>query len=67
VSGLSRQQAVTRYIPQVGFTYLNHFVVPWALEVQDNGWTPILDPGVRVNIEPLKEAKLLPVAAERVK
>jgi len=36
-------------------------------EVRDNGWTPILDHGVRVNIEPLKEAKLLHRAADRVK
>jgi len=36
-------------------------------EVRDNGWNPILDYGVRVNIEPLKEASLLHKAAERVK
>jgi len=36
-------------------------------EVRDNGWTPILDHGVRVNIEPLKEAKILAKAAERAK
>jgi len=36
-------------------------------EVRDNGWNPILDYGVRVNIEPLKEAGLLHKAAERVK
>jgi hypothetical protein len=36
-------------------------------EVRDNGWTPILDHGVRVNIEPLKEAKVLAKAADRVK
>lgn len=36
-------------------------------EVRDNGWNPIIDHGVRVNIEPLKEAKLLHRAAERVK
>jgi hypothetical protein len=36
-------------------------------EVRDNGWTPILDHGVRVNIEPLKEAGLLPKEADRVK
>lgn len=36
-------------------------------EVRDNGWSPILDYGVRVNIEPLKEARLLHKAADRVK
>ena len=36
-------------------------------EVRDNGWNPIIDHGVRVNIEPLKELKLLPKAAESVK
>jgi len=36
-------------------------------EVRDNGWNPVLDYGVRVNIEPLKEAGLLPRAADRVK
>jgi hypothetical protein len=36
-------------------------------EVRDNGWNPIIDYGVRVNIEPLKEAKLLHPAADRVK
>ena len=36
-------------------------------EVRDNGWTPVLDHGVRVNIEPLKEAKLLHRAADRVR
>jgi len=36
-------------------------------EVRDHGWTPVLDHGVRVNIEPLKEAKVLAKAAERVK
>ena len=36
-------------------------------EVRDNGWNPVLDYGVRVNIEPLKEAGLLHKAAERVK
>lgn len=36
-------------------------------EVRDNGWNPIIDYGVRVNIEPLKEAGLLHRAAERVK
>ena len=36
-------------------------------EVRDNGWNPIIDYGVRVNIEPLKEAKLLHSAADRVK
>ena len=36
-------------------------------EVRDNGWTPVIDYGVRVNIEPLKEARLLHPAANRVK
>jgi hypothetical protein len=36
-------------------------------EVRDNSWNPIIDYGVRVNIEPLKEAKLLPTAAEKVR
>ena len=36
-------------------------------EVRDDGWNPVLDYGVRVNIEPLKEAGLLHRAAERVK
>jgi hypothetical protein len=36
-------------------------------EVRDNGWNPIIDHGVRVNIEPLKELKLLHPAANRVK
>ena len=36
-------------------------------EVRDNGWTPILDYGVRVNISPLKEARLLHHAANKVK
>jgi hypothetical protein len=36
-------------------------------EVRDNGWKPIIDYGVRVNIEPLKEARLLHPAADRVK
>jgi len=36
-------------------------------EVRDNGWNPIIDYGVRVNIEPLKELKLLHPAANRVK
>ncbi len=36
-------------------------------EVRDNGWNPVLDYGVRVNIEPLKEAGLLHRAADRVK
>jgi hypothetical protein len=35
--------------------------------VRDNGWNPIIDYGVRVNIEPLKELKLLHPAANRVK
>jgi len=36
-------------------------------EVRDNGYTPVIDYGVRVNIEPLKEAGLLHKAAQRVK
>jgi hypothetical protein len=36
-------------------------------EVRDNGWTPVIDYGVRVNIEPLKEVRVLPRAADRVK
>ena len=36
-------------------------------EVRDNGWNPIIDYGVRVNIEPLRETKLLHPAAGRVK
>jgi len=36
-------------------------------EVRDNGYTPIIDYGVRVNIEPLKETGLLHKAARRVK
>jgi hypothetical protein len=36
-------------------------------EVRDNGWNPIIDYGVRVNIEPLKELKILHPAANRVK
>jgi hypothetical protein len=36
-------------------------------EVRDDGWNPVIDYGVRVNIEPLKEAGLLHKAAYRVK
>lgn len=36
-------------------------------EVRDNGYNPLIDYGVRVNIEPLKEAGLLHKAAQRVK
>ena len=36
-------------------------------EVRDDGWTSIIDYGVRVNIEPLKEAKVLHKAADKVK
>jgi hypothetical protein len=36
-------------------------------EVRDNGYNPVIDYGVRVNIEPLKEAGLLHKAAQRVK
>jgi len=36
-------------------------------EVRDDGWTPVIDYGVRVNIEPLKEARVLPRAADRVR
>ena len=43
----------------------------WLLEkiaeVRDNGWVPNLDYGVKVNIEPLKELKLLPKIADKVK
>jgi hypothetical protein len=36
-------------------------------EVRDSGWRPNIDYGVRVNIEPLKELRLLHPAADRVK
>lgn len=36
-------------------------------EVRDDGWNPVIDYGVRVNIEPLKEAKILPKSADKVK
>lgn len=36
-------------------------------EVRDEGWNPILDYGVRVNIEPLKDMGLLSHAAEKVR
>jgi len=36
-------------------------------EVRDNGYSPVIDYGVRVNIEPLKEAGLLHKAVQRVK
>jgi len=36
-------------------------------EVRDNGYNPVIDYGVRVNIEPLKEAGLLHKAARRVR
>lgn len=36
-------------------------------EVRDEGYNPVIDYGVRVNIEPLKEAGLLHKAAQRVK
>jgi len=36
-------------------------------EIRDDGWKPKIDYGVRVNIEPLKELKLLHPAADRVK
>jgi hypothetical protein len=36
-------------------------------EVRDNGYNPVIDYGVRVNIEPLKEAGLFHKAAQRVK
>jgi type I restriction-modification system DNA methylase subunit len=36
-------------------------------EVRDNGWNPIIDYGVRVNIEPLKELEILHPAVDRVK
>jgi SAM-dependent MidA family methyltransferase len=37
------------------------------VEVRDNGYSPVIDYGVRVNIESLKEADLLHKAAQRVK
>lgn len=36
-------------------------------EIRDEGWSPVIDYGVRVNIEPLKELKLVHPAADRVK
>jgi hypothetical protein len=36
-------------------------------EVRDDGYNPVIDYGVRVNIEPLKEAGLLHKAAQRVR
>lgn len=36
-------------------------------EVRDDGYNPVIDCGVRVNIEPLKEAGLLHKAAQRIK
>ena len=36
-------------------------------EIRDDGWKPKIDYGVRVNIEPLKELKLLHPAADKVK
>ena len=36
-------------------------------EIRDDGWNPVIDYGVRVNIEPLKEAQILPKSAEKVK
>jgi hypothetical protein len=36
-------------------------------EIVAHGYRPVLDYGVRVNIEPLKQAGILPVAASRVK
>jgi hypothetical protein len=36
-------------------------------ELRDQGWRPIIDYGVRVNIEPLKEAGLLHQAAVKVR
>ena len=35
-------------------------------EVRKNGWNPVTDYGVRVNIEPLKELGLLHKAADKV-
>jgi hypothetical protein len=35
-------------------------------EIRDNGWTPMTDYGVRVNIEPLKELGVLRKAADKV-
>jgi hypothetical protein len=36
-------------------------------EVRDDGWKPVIDYGVRVNIEPLKELKIVPPSADKVK
>jgi len=36
-------------------------------EVRDEGWKPVIDYGVRVNIEPLKELGLLSKAADRIR
>lgn len=36
-------------------------------EVRDAGWNPVIDYGVRVNIEPLKELGILSKAAEKVR
>lgn len=36
-------------------------------EIRDDGWKPNLDYGVRVNIEPLKELKLLPKVADKIR
>jgi len=36
-------------------------------EVRDNGYRPVIDYGIRVNIEPLKELKILHLAADKVK
>ncbi|MHA1381214.1 MAG: BREX-1 system adenine-specific DNA-methyltransferase PglX [Candidatus Helarchaeota archaeon] len=44
-----------------------NWVIDKIAEIRDNGWAPVIDYGVRVNIEPLKELKLLPTIADKVK
>lgn len=36
-------------------------------EIRDEGWNPVIDYGVMVNIEPLKEAMVMPTSVEKVK
>lgn len=36
-------------------------------EVRDNGWRPVIHYGVRVNIEPMKQLKILHSSADRIK
>jgi len=45
----------------------SNWVIDKIAEIRDNGWTPVIDYGVRVNIEPLKELNLLPTIADKVK